>query len=294
MIESLNGPLEESEEVRDGKADFLVSRAVVSSGGESIVCSFDVRPDFFMTRMNRGTAELMERFVRAVGVPFDTVARWVVEPMCTPFYGYTTDVAEWRDRVAEAWRVSVELSGATDHDLRIAPQETWYLRGWDSTVTEDSVTPGFWAGDAVDGVVIADCHAATVGNPRDVVEKVAARFPEGQVRVSEFPCPPFSPLLEVRILLPGLRLPADLHTIQSAVAVCEGLGMTTHESFAWSFAQRMESRATLVALQPQSPPDTLLATLNRFSEQPRMEPLSGHGLNLDAADDTSGSWRCRP
>lgn len=261
-----------SEEVCDGKADFMVTRPFVSSDGENVVCSFDVRPAFYLGRVHRGTAELMRRFVRAAGVPFGSVAGWSVTPMCTPFYGSTAGDAEWQDRVVEAWRVSVKLSGAAAQAMDHSPGRAWYLRGWDSTVTEDAWTPGFWAGDPVDGVVIADCHAATVANSQAVVEEVAARFPRERLQVTRFPCPPFSPLVEVRILLPGLRLPDDLGGLQAAIDVCEGLGMATHESFASSLASQM--RLVAGFRRPGTSPDASLAALSRFSDQRRAEPLA--------------------
>lgn len=264
------------QEVLDGKADFVVSRAVVTAGRGALVCSFDVRPDFYVGRMHRGTAELMQRFLQVLGLPVGTVTSWTVTPMCTPFYAYTTQTAEWRERVAEAWRVSVELSGVTDHDVDLSPGRTWYVRGWDSTLANDTRVPGFWAGEPIDAVVVADCHAAAVTDPHAAAEAVAARFPQGRVRVTEYPCPPFSALSEVRITLPGLRLPDSLDELQHAIEICEELGMTTHESYAASLTSQMRLTALMTGFQPRTPPDQLLASsLSKSANQRhRVDPLT--------------------
>ncbi|MFF5264660.1 hypothetical protein ACFY4C_37530 [Actinomadura viridis] len=271
--------VEHDDQLADGKAKFSIRRAVLTANGSAGICAFDVLPDYFMGKMNRGTKKLMRHFIEAIGVRTGTVRGWSVEPMCTPFYGFKMDATDWRDRVAEAWRVTVNLDGEVRHDIHAEKVRFWLANGEDDTLPADhweDDTPGYWSGEPVDCVVIADCHAATVRDPERVTRTLLRQFAPEQLTVTRYPYPPFSPLVEARVTLRGLRLPDALEEVLRVQSLCEDLGMTVHMDAASKFEAEMIQAADLVKHMPTLDPDEILSTTRRYYERSDRSPYADY------------------
>lgn len=172
------------------------------------------------------------------------------------------DAEDWRDRVAEAWRVAVQLGGTVEHDIYAEQGRLWLVTGTDDTLRTDEwdSSPGNLAGEPVDCVVIADCHATTVRDTKKAIQALAKHFRPDQVVVTEYPYPPFSPLVETRVMLRGLRLPDSLDEILRVQNLCTDAGMTVHEHAAAAFEAEMLQAANIAQHLSSVDPDEILAT----------------------------------
>lgn len=254
----------------DGRSDFVLTRAVIHEAGpQQGVCIFDVRSGVLEGRLGRGTAGLMGAFLRGLGARYSTITDWSVSAMATPFYGFGADSPDWRDRVAEAWRVSVTAESLTGLTGNLDRAQCWFADGFDTTLSyRPGGFPPWWSGETVDCVIIADCHAVTVSDPRAATAALAGRFPPGRVTITEYPCLPFSPRYEARVTLPKLRLSEELDQLQQALDLCGELGMTTHQDAAMGFeAEMFQALPIAHQMPPHLVDETLAATRRHYARQ---------------------------
>jgi hypothetical protein len=185
--------------------------------GDGGGCSFDVRPADFIG-LERGTRELMDEFLRDLGIGAEA-REWTVTPFCSPYFAPAPDEVDWRDRYPRAWRVRVRFPPGQARPVEPLP---WgYLRneeGIDPTWTEDD---DGWEWSRLPGVVIADFAAASFAG----VEALDLDLPAVErAETAEFA----QGFVQVRFELGTLELPRDAERVEAFLAACRAKALSVH------------------------------------------------------------------